>query len=657
MTENDIENPKASNKSANVKQDENELTAAKPGLGKLFQLAKPELPMLIVSIVLMIGSEATNMITPLIVANAYDILVDPTIENNDDRLSEINHFMVLAIVVTIVGILAGFARAAIQGVIGERVVARLRCTLYKQILKQEIAFFDEHKSGELNSRLGSDTTLLQNVLSQGLPDFFIQIIKAISAIVLMFYISSKLAAVALGGVVSIFILTAPLGKLMGRLSKEYQDILGTAQTHSTEAIGSMRTVQAFAAEKKEGDRYNAKIGNPDDIPLWWPPSDQKTTYRVGFFKSLTASGFFTFVFGAGFGFLNVTLWYGFYLVLQGEMTLGGLTAFNSYIISIGFAMGQTAASMARIFEGLGASGRVFYLVDRVPLIPKPPLKGEKADAIKPTKEMEGNVELRNVTFHYPSRPNQVVLNNISLKIPANTTTALVGSSGAGKSTIVSLLQRFYDIDEGQILIDGYNLSSLDLKWFRQRIGYVQQEPHLFGLTVKENLLYGVEREVSQEELEKATKDAHAHEFITSWPEGYDTLVGERGVKLSGGQKQRVAIARALLTNCRILLLDEATSALDAESEHLVQEAIDKAVIGRTVIVVAHRLSTIRQADQIVVMDNHEIIDVGTHDGLLGKCAKYQDLIKRQSVVTKNTSMNDLRSLLPDLFNDEFEDNK
>lgn len=622
--------------SSQKSNDESSLAYSKPSLRKLFQLLDvPEEIMLIVSFFLMVGSEATNMITPLVVANAYDILVDPSIIDDAERMSEINYYMMIAIIITIAGIIAGFLRATIQGVVGERVVARLRCKLYRQILKQEIAFFDEHKSGELVSRLGSDTTLLQSVVSQSLPDFFTQAIKAITAMILMFWISVKLAGLALGGVVIIFLFSAPVGKLMGQLSKQYQDVLGQAQTCSTEAIGSMRTVQAFAAERKEETRYNNKIGNPDEMLKWWP-TKERTTYRVGFFKSIVQSGFFSFVFGAGFGFLNVTLWYGFYLVLQDEMTLGGLTAFNSYIISIGFSMGQMAGSIAKVYEGLGASGRVFYLMDRTPTIPKPPTSPEKElDTIKPDM-MVGHVEFENVSFSYPSRPTQPVLEQVTLTLPANTTTALVGSSGAGKSTIVSLLQRFYDINEGKITIDGHDLQSLDLVWLRKHIGYVQQEPNLFGLTIRENMLYGVDRDVSQEELEAAAKDAHAHEFIVAMPEGYDTLVGERGVKLSGGQKQRCAIARALLTNCRILLLDEATSALDAESEHLVQQAIEKAVVGRTVIVVAHRLSTIRQANQIVVMDNHRVVDVGRHDVLLEKCSKYQDLIKRQSVISRNT---------------------
>jgi len=244
----------------------------------------------------------------------------------------------------------------------------------------------------------------------------------------------------------------------------------------------------------------------------------------------------------------------------------------------------------------------------------------------------------------------LVLNAFSLKLPKNTTTALVGSSGSGKSTVVSLIQRFYDVDGGKITLDGVDLTHLDMSWFRSQIGYVQQEPQLFGVSVRENLTYGLSEEaaakITQTELENICRDANAHDFISSWPDGYDTMVGERGVTLSGGQKQRIAIARALLTNCRILLLDEATSALDAESEHEVQMAIENAMVGRTVVVVAHRLSTIRSADQIVVMDNRKIVDVGTHDQLIEGCKRYQDLIKRQSTMARDVSSGTLQKMIP-----------
>jgi ABC-type multidrug transport system fused ATPase/permease subunit len=610
-----------------------------PSLKKLFQMSGPEMPMLFVSMLLMVASETTSLVLPLILANAYDVLVDQSL-NSDQRMSEINQYMTLTLIIYAAGLVAGYFRAAILGVIGERMVARMRYQLFGSILKQEIAFFDEHKSGELVSRLGSDTTLLQQVISMSIPEALVGVIKTVVSIGLMFWISPKLAGVSIGSVFLIFIVVAPLGQLLAKLSKAYQDVLSEAQTYSTEAFGSMRTVQSFAAEKKEHDRFGTRIGNPDACPWWWP-KQETSTYRSGFFKALTTAAFFVTIFGVGFGSLYICLWYGFFLVNEMEMTLGDLTAFQSYIFTIGFGLGASATHIAKIFEGIGASGRVFYLLNRIPLIPEP--VNEESNLPPPLEPefIEGNIELKHVEFSYPSRPEVKVLDQFSLKIPSNTTTALVGGSGSGKSTVVALLQRFYDVNSGGIYLDGNNITDLNLQWLRRQIGYVQQEPQLFGMSIKENLLYGVDRTVSQEEMEKACRDANAHDFIVTWPEGYNTLVGERGVKLSGGQKQRICIARALLTNCRLLLLDEATSALDSESEHLVQEAINKAIVGRTVIIVAHRLSTIQQADQIVVMSDHKIVDVGTHEELLNRCSKYQDLIKRQSMFIRDVSQLDL----------------
>lgn len=609
-----------------------------PSVKRLFQMAGPELTMLIVAIFLMIASEVTNLVLPLIVANAYDTLVDESLDSSE-RMVEINRFMGVALIIYAAGLVAGYLRAAILGVIGERMVARMRFQLFGSILNQEIAFFDEHKSGELVSRLGSDTTLLQQVISMSIPEALVGVIKTVVSIGLMFWISPKLAGVSIGSVFLIFIVAAPLGQLLGKLSKTYQDILGEAQTYSTEAFGSMRTVQSFAAEAKELNRFGTSIGDPDACPWWWPKKEP-STYRTGFFKALTTASFFVTIFGVGFGSLYICLWYGFYLVNEMEMTLGDLTAFQSYIFTIGFGLGAAATHIAKIFEGLGASGRVFFLLDRVPLIPEPAEDKDVPPPLEP-ESITGDIELRDVDFAYPSRKGVKVLDNFTLKIPSNTTTALVGSSGSGKSTVVALLQRFYDVSSGGIYLDGNDITDLNLQWLRRHIGYVQQEPQLFGMSIRENLLYGVNREVSQKEVEKACRDANAHDFIVSWPEGYETLVGERGVKLSGGQKQRICIARALLTNCRILLLDEATSALDSESEELVQEAINKAIVGRTVVIVAHRLSTVQDADQIVVMSNHKIVDVGTHNQLLNGCRKYQDLIKRQSMFSRNVSQTDL----------------
>jgi len=662
--------------------------SATPSFGKILALVKNEVPLLLLSLVLMLLAEAGQLGVPYILARAYDALqsyffelgvfsnmtgaqtfsVDESMERK--TMGEISSWMGTALGVYSLSVLFGFLRGAILGVIGERLVARLRKNVYESVLKQEIAFYDEHKTGEIVSRLGSDTQLLQTAISTFAPEALVGIIKVIMSIVLMYSINAKLTSMSLAGVSVLCVIAIPFGQKLAALSKQYQDVLGDAQTRSTEALGSIRTVQSFAAEPKELYRYLQRIGDPDA-----PASEQpeETTYTVGIKKAICQVGVFTVVFGGAFGFLYCTLWYGFYLVtIEGTLTLGGLSAFQSYVFIIGGGVGQVATNLTQVWTAVGASGRVFYLLERKPKIKnfdgiyEEDTESEKDDetedikpteAAKPIREsivpsipMDGNIEFENVMFSYPTRPDVLVLNAFSLKLPKNTTTALVGSSGSGKSTVVSLIQRFYDVDGGKITLDGVDLTHLDMSWFRSQIGYVQQEPQLFGVSVRENLTYGLSEEaaakITQTELENICRDANAHDFISSWPDGYDTMVGERGITLSGGQKQRIAIARALLTNCRILLLDEATSALDAESEHEVQMAIENAMVGRTVVVVAHRLSTIRSADQIVVMDNRKIVDVGTHDELIEGCKRYQDLIKRQSTMTRDVSSGTLQKMIP-----------
>jgi len=611
-------------------------------ISKLLSLARPEASMLMLALVLMLFAEAAGLLNPLILAQAYDALIDPALTTASSRMSEINRTMVIVLVVHFGGVAVGFLRTTIMGMAGERVVARTRNLLYARILKQEIAFFDEHQSGELVSRLGSDTALLSEGTSKALPEVAIGLIKVIVSIAIMFWISPKLAGVMIGFVTIILIVCVPFGKLLGRLSKKYQDKLGQAQNFSTEALGAVRTVQSFAAEAREEERYASKIGRPEQYRCWYPVDckTHTTTYSYGFFKAVVQSGFFTVIFGVGFGSMFVSLWFGFKLVTDSEISLGELTAFQSYIFTIGGALGQTSQFISKLIEAQGAASRVFYLLERTPKIPAPSTvrdKDDKADDENPEPpskpaQMVGHVAFNNVFFSYPSRPDVNVLRDFSLAIPSNQTCAICGSSGAGKSTVVSLLQRFYDVTGGSITVDGHDIRNLDLQWLRSHIAYVQQEPQLFGLSVRENITYGVERSATQEEIEAVARTANCHDFICKFPEGYSTLVGERGIQLSGGQRQRIAIARALLINPKLLLLDEATSALDAESEHLVQEAIDNAVVGRTVLIIAHRLSTIQRADQIVVVDNHQIADVGRHAELLERCSKYQELIKRQSLV-------------------------
>jgi len=625
-------------KKSTASKKEQEFETETPSLLRFILLARPELLALLTSLFLVLAADGVNLVVPIVIARAYDALVDPTFDD-DERGTVINRTMTLVLVFTAVGSILGWIRGFLQGLIGERVVARMRLQLYRSVLFQDIAFFDEHKSGEIVSRLGSDATLLQASLSTSVPEVLSGLSKAIVCVVLMFYLSARLTSVTLGGVVLISGLSVPLGKVLGDLSRRYQDALGLAQTRSTETIGSMRTVQSFVAEEKEFGRFVDAIGNPDEGNILLYPKGtegegdgKRNTLQVGYSKATVTSTFFTLMFGGGMIVLYISLWYGFHLVNGGWMSIGDLTAFQSYVFQVAFAIGQAAGNIAKLIEGIGASGRMLYLINRTPAIPK---QNADKEPFVPTERMRGNIEFNKVSFAYASRPDNTVLKDYSLSIPANTTTALVGSSGAGKSTVVSLLQRFYDISGGSITIDGHEITDLDLSWLRSNIGFVQQEPHLFGLTVRDNLLYGVKREVSQKELEAVCRDANCLDFIESWPERFETMVGEKGVKLSGGQKQRISIARALLTDCRILLLDEATSALDAESEHLVQSAIENLMLrsSRTVIIVAHRLSTVQKAEQIVVMHDHKIVGVGSHQNLLEENSRYKDLIKRQSVMT------------------------
>lgn len=336
-------------------------------------------------------------------------------------------------------------------------------------------------------------------------------------------------------------------------------------------------------------------------------------------------GFVTLI---GLGAITIVIWFGAYEVIQGDLLLGNLIAFILYSVQIGASLGMMAGLVVSLFSAKGASKRTFQLIDREPRVPIS--GGSQPD------RMDGHICFKNVDFAYPSRPDVTVLANFSVDIPKNKRVAFVGSSGAGKSTVLSLIQRFYDVTGGEILIDGVPLTTLDPSWVRRNFAYVQQEPALFGGTIAHNIAYGYSVKMgspdivpSQSELEKVAREAYAHDFISQFPEGYDTVVGERGVRLSGGQKQRVAIARALLMDPRVLLLDEATSALDAESEAYVADAIDKAMVGRTTLIVAHRLSTVQNADQIVVIDGGTIVDMGAHDELLDRCEKYADLVRRQ----------------------------
>ncbi|GMI34966.1 hypothetical protein TrCOL_g10984 [Triparma columacea] len=594
-----------------------------PSMSKLLSMSKPEWMSLFVALLLMAGAEVTGLYAPIVLSDCYNIIVDPTISSETVK-STISSKMLIVFILHWGGIAGGAIRGIIIAIAGERVVARLRNSLYAHLLSMEMGFFDKKKSGDLVSRLGNDTALIQTATTSSFPEVLIGAIKIVGTLSLMLFISVKLSIVMFIVFAVLLLLCIPFATFIGRISRQYQDSLAVASTFSTEALGSMRTVRSFFAEKKEVERYQTHIGNPEAHRYWYPFNSPQSTYKTGSIKGLVAPSFGAFAFGMAISAMYATLWVGFYDVVDGKLTLGRMVAFQSYVFQMGISLATLSGHFIALMTAKGAAARVFELLDRESEI--------QLDAGKtPEGKMKGDIVFENVEFRYPTRLETAVLKGFNLTVKENETVAIVGSSGAGKSTIIGLLQRFYDVSGGAVKFDGIDARDLHQGWIRRNLGLVGQEPTLFGLSIRDNLTYGIEdpSKITDEQVVEACKQANCHNFITQFPEGYKTMIGERGVRLSGGQKQRIAIARALIPSPSVLLLDEATSALDAESEHLVQTAIDEVMVGRTVVVIAHRLSTVRKADKIVVMDQGKVEAEGTHDELMKGCQIYKDLVSRQ----------------------------
>jgi ABC-type multidrug transport system fused ATPase/permease subunit len=392
-----------------------------------------------------------------------------------------------------------------------------------------------------------------------------------------------------------------------KLSRDVQDALAGASEVAEEALAGIRTVRVFTAEPHEVSRYGAAV---------------QRSFQIARARSILASTFMSVAMCAAGVATAAVLWRGGRLVLGGQMTAGDLVSFMMYTLFVGFALGGLSELWADFMKASGAAERIFELMDRAPAIP--------ASGGAELSEVRGRVTFEGVVFSYPTRRDAKVLEGIDLDVDAGEAVALVGPSGAGKSTIAALLSRLYDPVEGRVLLDGKDLRDLSPVGLRRRIGVVSQEPILFSCSIAENIRYG-RAGATDAEVTAAARMANAHDFISRFPAGYETLVGERGVQLSGGQKQRVAIARAVLKDPRILILDEATSALDAESEHLVKEALDRLMKGRTTLIIAHRLSTVAGADRVCVLDGGRVVQSGPHVTLIGQEGLYRRLVERQFV--------------------------
>ncbi|XP_072103933.1 ABC transporter B family member 1-like isoform X4 [Mobula birostris] len=531
------------------------------------------------------------------------------IDSAMESMEELDRMILILFGIYVGGAVCSFFRAYFFALAGHRLVARLRKRLFGSIIKQEIAFFDENRTGELTNRLSSDTQIIQNTLTVNLSMLLRYTLQIIGSIVLMFVVSPALTGVLLASVPVVAIGGVLYGEFVKRLRKKFQDELAAVGSTAEETISNIRTVRTYCSEKKSEELYGKGIDK---------------SYQIGKNLALAEGSFSGLVLTVLQGAIVLVLWYGAKLVYDGRhgksgISFGTLASFMVYSMNVAMAFGMLASLYGDFMQAVGASIRIFELLDRKPKIPC--MGGSRLDSL------EGRLEFQKVSFTYPTRQAFQVLKEMTFEIEPGNMVALVGPSGGGKSTIVNLIERFYDPDSGRILLGKCDLQTLDPQWFRQKISVVSQEPTLFATSIKKNITYG--REANMEEVIDAAKKANAHDFILSFENGYETIVGERGIRLSGGQKQRIAIARALIMDPVLLLLDEATSALDAESEHLVQEAIDRVMQERTVLVIAHRLSTVRNASKVIVIDKGRIVECGTHKNLLEKGGIYKKLVLHQ----------------------------
>ena len=490
----------------------------------------------------------------------------------------------------------------------EHTLANLRLSLYSNLVKLPMSFFSQKRVGELNSRISSDITQIQDTLTSTIAEFLRQLILIVGGVALLATESIKLTLLMLSVVPLVAVAAVVFGRFIRKFSKSVQDQVAESQVIVEETMQGISIVKAFANEWYEIARYDGKIKEVVKLAI------KGGKYR-GYFAS--------FIIFCLFGAIVAVVWFGVRLSISGEMSVGQLISFVLYSTFVGASFGGIAELYAQIQKAIGATERVFELLEETP---------EKINSKQNTtsiQKIKGNVTFKNVAFSYPSRKEIKVLKDVNFTANFGQKIAIVGPSGTGKSTVASLLLRFYDIDSGEILIDGKNIYDFELENLRGNMSIVPQDVILFGGTIKENIAYG-KPDATEEEILLAAKQANAFNFIEGFPEKFETIVGERGIKLSGGQRQRIAIARALLKNPSILILDEATSSLDSESERLVQEALEILMQGRTSIIIAHRLSTIRSADQILVLDNGEITEQGTHQELMTlENGKYKNLSNLQ----------------------------
>ncbi|KAM7274773.1 hypothetical protein ACFE04_016639 [Oxalis oulophora] len=530
---------------------------------------------------------------------------------NDDTVKEVSKVSLKFVYLAVAALAAAFLQVSCWMVTGERQAARIRGLYLKTILRQDIGFFDkETNTGEVVGRMSGDTVLIQDAMGEKVGKFIQLISTFIGGFIIAFIKGWLLTLVMLSCIPPLVIAGSTMAMFISKMASRGQNAYAKAATVVEQTIGSIRTVASFTGEKKATADYNIYLGDA-----------YKTSVFEGFSAGLGLGVIFSIIFFS----YGLAVWYGGKLILDKGYSGGDVLNVVLAVLTGSMSLGQASPCMTAFASGRAAAYKMFETIERKPEIDAYDMSGKTMDDIR------GDIELHDVDFTYPARPDEKIFSGFSLKIESGTTVALVGQSGSGKSTVISLIERFYDPQAGEVLIDGINLKEFQVRWIRSKIGLVSQEPVLFTSSIKDNIAYGKEG-ATIEEIKHATELANAAKFIDKLPQGLDTMVGEHGTQLSGGQKQRVAIARAILKNPRILLLDEATSALDAESERVVQEALDRIMGNRTTVIVAHRLSTVRNADMIAVVHRGKIVEKGSHSELTKDPeGAYSQLIRLQQM--------------------------